>query len=255
MSREAKINFSLKQKCFALAWGVICHMLFVCAIGAMAYSLFNGMQVGYGLFQGYWAWIVNFLLLLSFPFGHSLALSSRGKRLLQKITPFELGKELLSTTFVSLSSLQLMFIFFAWSPSGLIWWEAPVRCLYILIPLAGVFWALLGKSMYDAQLSVQLGYLGWLSILKNKQPNYESFSRKGIYRKIRQPIYLSFALILWTSSVWSVDQLILASGWTAYCFFGAKIKEKRFLRFFGNPFSEYQKEVPFWIPKFHRRDS
>lgn len=39
----------------------------------------------------------------------------------------------------------------------------------------------------------------------------------GLFRVIRQPIYVAFALTLWTVPVLTPDQSVLAVTFTAYC--------------------------------------
>ena len=83
--------------------------------------------------------------------------------------------------------------------------------------------------MADAQLGVQTGYVGWSSVFLNRKAEYKPFATQGIYRYVRQPIYISFALVLWLSSTWTPDLLVLALAWTGYCIVGSTIKEKRFI--------------------------
>jgi protein-S-isoprenylcysteine O-methyltransferase Ste14 len=70
----------------------------------------------------------------------------------------------------------------------------------------------------------------------------------GLYRLTRNPIYLGFALILWTMPVWSADQLALAIPWTAYCAFAPRLKERRFAAIHGDRFRAYRARVPYWLP-------
>ena len=62
----------------------------------------------------------------------------------------------------------------------------------------------------------------------------------GLFRIIRQPIYVSFALTLWTVPVWTPDQLALAMALTAYCLLAPKLKENRFEKRYGMRFRAYR---------------
>jgi methanethiol S-methyltransferase len=53
---------------------------------------------------------------------------------------------------------------------------------------------------------------------------------------IRQPIYVAFALTLWTVPVWTPDQLALALSLTAYCLLAPRLKERRFAARYGDRF-------------------
>ena len=74
----------------------------------------------------------------------------------------------------------------------------------------------------------------------------------GLFARCRQPIYLGFALVLWTAPVWSLDWLCLTVGWSVYCVVGPRLKEARWARLHGARFTEYQATVPYLLPRFRR---
>jgi hypothetical protein len=81
----------------------------------------------------------------------------------------------------------------------------------------GISWVILAKASFDAGLEVQSGALGWLSLMARIRPVFPDMPTQGLFRLIRQPIYVAFALTLWTAPVWTPDQLVLAVSYTAYC--------------------------------------
>lgn len=240
------------QRLVALVYGALCHLTFAAAVVSMALALFFGLRIGIGPFQGWASLLANGLLIASFPFTHSWLLSPKGRRFMAKLVPLGIGAKLSWTVFATISSFQLLSVFMLWSPSGVIWWQAEGGVRIAIGVAAGGAWLLLGKSMWDAQLGVQTGYAGWSSVFFNRKAEYKPFATKGIYRYVRQPIYISFALILWLTSTVTPDLLVLAIAWSAYCVVGAAIKEKRFLRCFGDAFRKYQTRVPFWIPGYRK---
>ena len=70
----------------------------------------------------------------------------------------------------------------------------------------------------------------------------------GLFRIVRQPIYVAFALTLWTVPTWTPDQLAVALVLTTYCLVGPLLKERRFKRRFGQIFVAYANCVPYWLP-------
>lgn len=247
-------HFTSGQRTVALLYGVVCHVSFAGAVTMMAFSFYTGLRHGWGPFKDGAAVSANLLLLLFFPIAHSWLLSTRGRELLGRLAPLGIGRELSTTVFATITSLQLIATFLLWSPSGIVWWEATGWLKNVMLIPFACAWLMLVKSMSDSQLSLQTGFLGWGSVVRNRKPRFEPFSTRGLYRHCRQPIYLSFALILWTGSAWTPDQLVLAVGWTLYCVLGSAIKECRFLRYYGNSFREYQTRVPFWLPmRVHRK--
>ncbi|MEL7184257.1 MAG: isoprenylcysteine carboxylmethyltransferase family protein, partial [Pseudomonadota bacterium] len=109
-------------------------------------------------------------------------------------------------------------------------------------------WGLLIKASYDAGAEVQSGALGWMSLAQNAKPKFPDMPQTGLFRVIRQPIYVAFALTLWTVPVWTPDQLALAVCFTAYCLLAPRLKERRFAKIYGHRFAAYQRRVPYVMP-------
>ena len=119
-----------------------------------------------------------------------------------------------------------------------------------MIMLNLLSWALLSISSIQAGYKVQTGSLGWTSVYLGK-PVFPT-CLLVVFSIIRQPIYLSFSLVLWTSPV-GLDLFIVALSYSIYCYFGPMLKEKRFQRIYGKKFSEYQQTVPYYMPSIFRR--
>jgi protein-S-isoprenylcysteine O-methyltransferase Ste14 len=214
----------------------------------MLLAMLFGLSRSFGPFSPPWSFVANALLVLQFPLAHSLLLTGTGRAVLRRLAPAEFATDLAPTTYVIIASLQVIMLFAFWSPSGIIWWRAAgdVRAL-MLILYAGA-WLLLGKSIIDAGVALQTGYLGWGAVLRGARPSYPPMPRTGLFRYCRQPIYLAFVLTLWTVPVWTPDQLVLALCLTAYCVLGPLLKERRFRRLFGAEFQEYARETPYFLP-------
>jgi methanethiol S-methyltransferase len=236
----------------ALAMGGLCHGIFAMAGIAMVTAMFFGMSRGFGQVDWPWAIVANILLLLQFPLGHSLLLTAKGRVFLAKLIPGTHGLTLSTTTYAIIASMQLLALFALWTPSGIIWWQAEGNLLVAVSVAYGLAWLLLAKASFDAGPEVQSGSLGWLSLMQNKKPVFPDMPETGLFRIIRQPIYLAFALTLWTVPVWTPDQLALAVTYTAYCLLAPLLKERRFTAFYGARFAAYQSAVPYVWPKFKR---
>lgn len=243
-----------RQRAVALVYGAACHLAFALGIAAMIYSLYFGMQAGRGGLQGGAAWAVNTALVLQFAVGHSFLLSRRGRGLLRRLAPLGLGRDLETTTYACVVSLQLLLTFAAWSPVGPVWWDAHGAPRWLLSAAYAGSWLLLLKAMVDSGLEVQSGFLGWSAVVRGHTPRYGPFRERGTFRYVRQPIYVAFSLALWTSPAWTPDHLLIACGWTAYCLVGPLLKERRYLRLHGEAFRVYRARVPYWLPALHRLD-
>ncbi len=234
---------------FALAMGGLCHTLFAAAVLVMIGAMFFGLSLGLGRVLWPWAAFANAALLAQFPLGHSLLLTSRGRRWLVKVIPGRSGGTLSTTTYAIIASLQLLALFVLWTPSGIIFWRAEGWAFWAICSIYSAAWLLLAKASFDAGLEVQSGGLGWLSLLQNIKPIFPDMPESGLFRFIRQPIYVAFALTLWTVPVWTPDQLALAISYTAYCLLAPQLKERRFTALYQARFTAYQAQVGYVWPR------
>jgi protein-S-isoprenylcysteine O-methyltransferase Ste14 len=212
----------------ALGMGIVTHLAFAGGVLAMMIAMFNGMSATFGRIPQPWAWGVNALLILQFPLVHSLLLTRRGGRWLSRLIPGPHG-------------------------SGIVWWRAEGMVFWLIVTTYGLAWLMLTKASFDAGVEVQSGALGWMSLLARIKPRFPDMPTRGLFRVIRQPIYVAFALTLWTVPVWTPDQLFLAISYTAYCLLAPRLKERRFAARYGERFARYKNAVPYALPRLHRR--
>jgi protein-S-isoprenylcysteine O-methyltransferase Ste14 len=244
--------YTRRERRIAIAYGVLCHSAFAIGIGAMIVGIFSGLRLGHGPFSGVAALGWDLLLVAQFVVLHSFLLTRRGRDVLVRLAPAGLGRPLSTTIFALIASLQILLTFAAWSQLGDVWWE-PHGPLRVVIDVAyAASWAFLLKAMSDAGMAVQTGFLGWSAVARGREPQFAGFRERGTFRIVRQPVYLAFACTLWTGPVWTPDHLLLAVTWTAYCLFGPLLKERRYLRYYGEAFASYRRRVPYWLP-FARR--
>jgi methanethiol S-methyltransferase len=238
----------LRQQALALIYGVACHLIFVASVGLMIFHMFFGMSYALGPFTAPWSWMVNVTLLLQFPLGHSLLLSAKGRTMLKHLAPRAFASQLSTTTYVIIASIQVFLLFNLWSFSGVIWWQASGTLLAILMTLYAASWLLLGLAILNAGITLQTGFLGWWAVFRNQKPKFPGMPTRGLFRFIRQPIYVAFACTVWTVPTWTPDQLLIALVLTAYCLVGPLFKEARFRSIYGQAFIDYQKRHPYWLP-------
>jgi methanethiol S-methyltransferase len=233
----------------ALGLGALCHALFVAGVLAMVAAMFFGMSEGLGTVPWPGAALANLALLVQFPLAHSVLLTGPGGRFLARLIPGPHGQTLATTTYAIVASAQLLALFALWTPSGIIWWRAEGVVFWMVSAAYAASWLILLKASFDAGAEVQSGALGWMSLLARIRPVFPDMPTQGLFRLIRQPIYVAFALTLWTPPVWTPDQLVLAVCFTAYCLLAPRLKERRFANRYGNRFAQYRAEVPYVLPR------
>lgn len=233
----------------ALLFGIMVHSIFAAAVLAMVAAMYAGMTSSLGSVSWPYAAIANAVLLLQFPLLHSFLLTRRGSKMLGALVP-GYGGTLGTTTYAIIASVQLLALFLLWTPSGIVWWRAEGASLVITTLGFAMSWLLLAKASFDAGVEVQSGALGWLSLLQDIKPRFPGMPTAGLFRTIRHPIYVAFALTTWTVPVWTPDQLSVALTLTSYCLIAPVLKERRFARRYGESFHVYRRSVPYAIPNF-----
>lgn len=236
----------------AMGFGAVCHALFAVAVLSMLVAMFHGMSESLGRVAWPWAILTNAALIAQFPLAHSALLTGRGQRFLARIIPGGHGATLATTTYAIIASAQLIALFILWTPSGIVWWRAEGAVFWTICAAYAVSWLILAKASFDAGMEVQSGALGWLSLMARIRPVFPDMPVQGLFRVIRQPIYVAFAMTLWTVPVWTPDQLALAVIYTAYCLLGPRNKERRFKARYGKRFERYRDAVPYLAPSRKR---
>jgi protein-S-isoprenylcysteine O-methyltransferase Ste14 len=237
-----------RRRALALFSAVLCHGTFLVAVTTMLLGLRNGLALGRGTLSGGAAWAANTALALQFPLLHSFLLTERGRRLLGRVFGARHGRTLLPTTYAWSAALQILATFVLWSPSGTVWWQPNGKVLIAWHALYAGAWLFLGKALLDGGLGLQTGWIGWTALWRGGRVRFPALPQGGLFAHCRQPIYLGFALTLWTGPVWTPDRLLLAALWSAYCLIGPLAKERRFLRQYGEIFAAYRRRVPYMLP-------
>ena len=231
----------------ALVFGAVCHAVFAAGVLAMIVAMFFGLSESLGTVPWPWAVLANALLIVQFPLAHSLLLTGRGGRILTRLIPGPHGATLATTTYAFIAAAQLLALFALWTPSGIVWGRAEGAAFWALTAAYATSWLILLKASFDAGTEVQSGALGWMSLLARIRPVFPDMPTQGLFRLIRQPIYLAFSLTLWTPPVWTPDQLALVVSFTAYCVLAPRLKERRFAARYGARFDRYRARVSYML--------
>jgi protein-S-isoprenylcysteine O-methyltransferase Ste14 len=241
------------RRSLALLAGALCHGTFLVAVGAMFLGLHDGLAHGRGTLLGPARLAANLALALQFPLVHSFLLTARGRGWLARVFGQRHGKTLAPTTYAWSAALQILATFVLWSPSGTVWWQpsGALRLAHGALFLGA--WAFLGKALLDGGLGLQTGWVGWRALWRSERAQFPPLAQHGLFAACRQPIYLGFALTLWTGPTWTPDRLLLALVWSTYCVLGPLHKERRYLRQHGDAFARYQARVPYMLPIRPRR--
>lgn len=73
----------------------------------------------------------------------------------------------------------------------------------------------------------------------------------GCYAVVRHPLYLLGMLFLLFNPVITTRGIVLTLCSSIYFLFGALLEEHRMIKYFGNTYRSYQKDVPFLLPRLN----
>jgi len=93
-------------------------------------------------------------------------------------------------------------------------------------------------------LGYQNGWTPFYHWLRGQKAPRREFKPRGAYKLIRHPVYLSFLGLAWFTPQMTLDHASLTSIWTAYIFYDSSLKDRRLEHFIGQPYREYQRQVP-----------
>ena len=184
--------------------------------------------------------IVNLLVLGAFAIQHSVTARPRFKRWWGRFVPQPMER----STYVLLSSLLLILLFWVWQP------------------FPQTIWAV--ENPAGKALQTGLYWVGWLTVICStyminhfelfglkqaiaQHPEVQTtplLSTRYLYQFVRHPIMLGFSIAFWATPVMSQGPLLFALMTTAYIFIGIAFEGHDLVASFGEACRAYQVRVP-----------
>jgi|SRR5690554_1411138 len=244
-----KDSNSILLRIFFLLYGVISYVIFLgtflYAIGFVGNfivpkTIDNGFQGGTDN-----AWVVNILLLSLFAVQHSVMARQGFKAWWIKIIP----KPIERSTFVLLSSLVLILLFYFWRPlPGIIWNVDGAFTGTILTGLFFMGWliVLVGTFLINHfnLFGLQQVYLNF----NNREPEKPKFVKPLFYKIVRHPLMLGFIIAFWSTPQMTTGHFLFAIATTGYILVAIQLEERDMVKFHGKEYIKYQQEVSQIIP-------
>jgi protein-S-isoprenylcysteine O-methyltransferase Ste14 len=233
-----------------LFYAVFCYLIF---LGTMLYAI--GFVAGFAVPKSIdsgsytpelYALAIDLGLLAIFAVQHSLMARQGFKALWTRIVP----KPLERSTYVLLSSLALMLLFWQWRPLGDVLWDlrgsvwAP-----LLWALGNLGWVIVFASTFLLDHFSFTGLRQAYSYLLGKEMPPVRFQTPGLYKIVRHPMYLGLLIAFWITPIMTLAHFLFALGMTIYILLGMALEERDLLRTFGDSYREYQKRVPKLFPR------
>jgi protein-S-isoprenylcysteine O-methyltransferase Ste14 len=249
LSDKSKLEEEIMSRVLAFIYGIICYLVFFASF-LYAIGFVGNLAVPKGIDDGLTgdvatAVIINLLLLSVFAVQHSVMARPGFKRVWTRIVP----KAVERSTYVLLSSLALLLLFWQWRPLTTEVWQVTDEIARQAI--WGVYWAGWGIVLVATFIINHFDLFGLRQVflhLRNRSYSHPGFKVTGFYRYVRHPIMSGFVVAFWATPDMTVGHLLFAAACTGYILVGVWFEERDLVRHIGEPYAQYRREVPMLLP-------
>jgi protein-S-isoprenylcysteine O-methyltransferase Ste14 len=241
------------NRILTVGYGAMCYLVFLVAF-LYAIGFVGNIVVPRSIDSGIAAstaeaLIVDVLLLVLFAVQHSVMARPVFKRWWTRLVP----KTIERSTYVLLSSLVLLLLFWQWRTMPEVIWDVvwPAGRI-VLWAVFWMGWALVLAATFMINhfdlFGLRQVYLVWRG-----QPYTDlEFRTSLLYRLVRHPIMLGFIVAFWATPTMTAGHLLFALATTGYILIALQFEEHDLTAALGDQYREYRVRVPMLIPGLHR---
>jgi protein-S-isoprenylcysteine O-methyltransferase Ste14 len=196
--------------------------------------------------------IVDLLLLGLFAVQHTVMARPAFKRWWTKVIPVTYER----STYVLLSSLILLLLYWQWRPIPIPVWQAGGIAAWLLTGVYWLGWVIAFASTYMIDHFDLFGLRQAFFALRGAELPGQSFKTPLLYKIVRHPLMLGFLLAFWATPEMTAGHLLFAIVNTAYILIALQFEERDLIAEFGTTYQQYRQRVPMLLPRiFGRRRS
>lgn len=192
------------------------------------------------------ALLTNAILLGIFAIQHSVMARQGFKQWWTKMVP----KEIERSTYVLISSLLLLLLFWKWEPMGGKVWDVTGTTLEpVLMTIFFLGWGIVLVATFLINHFDLFGLRQvWLQFVGKPYSNLR-FQTSFLYKWCRHPIMFGFMVAFWATPHMTMAHLVFAIATTAYMLLAVMaFEEKDLVKFHGEAYKKYQHDVSMIIP-------
>ncbi len=243
------------KKSIILLYGILAYFVFLIAF-LYAIGFVGNIIVPKSIDSGtettlFSSILINVVLLSVFALQHSIMARPAFKKWFTAI----ISPAMERSTYILLSSLALMLIYWQWQPITIVVWETDSKIAINI--LTGIFflgWLIVLLSTFMINHFELFGLAQIIDNLKNKQTPNPKFQTNYLYKIVRHPIMLGFIIAFWATPKMTVGHLLFTIVTSIYILIAVKyLEEKDLKKFIGDKYEAYQNEVPMIIPFTKRK--
>jgi protein-S-isoprenylcysteine O-methyltransferase Ste14 len=247
ISEDAKSNPIARL--IALLYGLVAYLIFFVTF-LYAVGFVSGLLVPKTIDTGSVvpmteALIVNILLMSLFAVQHSVMARKQFKQWWTRLVP----KSIERSTYVLLSSLALVLLFWQWRPIPTVVWQINDPQIAMTITgLSFVGWLVVLTSTFLINHFELFGLHQVANNLAGRPMPAPRFRTPLYYQFVRHPLYLGFIIAFWAAPTMTIGHLLFAAVTTAYIIVGILLEERDLIDLFGDDYRRYKDRVSMLVP-------
>ena len=203
-------------------------------------SIDSGTTGAFGL-----SLLINMLLLGLFAVQHSVMARPAFKRWWTRFVPQAVER----STYVLLSSLALILLFWLWQPMNEVVWSVDnVVGRNVIWALFWMGWAIVLISTFLINHFDLFGLRQVYLYSKGQEYTHVGFKAPFLYKLVRHPIMLGFSIAFWATPHMSAGHLVFAITTSVYILIALQFEEHDLVSYYGEAYEEYRRRVSMILP-------